>query len=377
MTTYKPYGIEELQGILDSARQQKLPILTWRQRQVGLGLDFCNWNRVVEIDKANMMVVVERAVTMGQLEQELNAHGLHFGPATQDLEEVTIGEFYRRQLPSLTTACYGQPKLLVQGIEAALIDGRLLQAGGKTIKNVTGYDLCRLLLSSGEQLAIPLSFILRIHPLPESEQSCILFLHEPEEWSQWLFQLQKLAPDICVTWRQAEQAMAKGWPILLVFRGKDERIQQKITLLQEQVRQQKATLQLLSSEELAQCWLMLKAMRISTCWPDGLKIPLSKMGQWMVWLDDQQLSCWSQPLAGNVQMLVPEPSAELYHHLVTAAVALGGAGNASCLWQYGQGDPIKEKFYRRIKEQFDGENRLNPQKQRSEDNGFTTAGAME
>ena len=79
MTTYKPYGIKELQDLLQQAKEQHLPILTRHQRQEGVGIDFQNWNKIREIDVANLTVTAERAVTLGELEGAVREKGTACG----------------------------------------------------------------------------------------------------------------------------------------------------------------------------------------------------------------------------------------------------------------------------------------------------------
>jgi glycolate oxidase FAD binding subunit len=55
-------------------------------------------------------------------------------------------------------------------VTAVLADGRVVKAGGPTVKNVTGYDLCRLLVGSLGTLALIAEVVLRTRPLPETEQ---------------------------------------------------------------------------------------------------------------------------------------------------------------------------------------------------------------
>ncbi len=94
MTTYKPYGIKELQDLLQQAKEQHLPILTRHQRQEGVGIDFQNWNKIREIDVANLTVTAERAVTLGELEGLFAKKGLHVAAMTDDLWTVSLGDFF-------------------------------------------------------------------------------------------------------------------------------------------------------------------------------------------------------------------------------------------------------------------------------------------
>ena len=97
MTTYKPYGIKELQDVLQEAREQNLPVLSRHQKQEGIGLDFQNWNMIREIDPVNLTVTAERGVTFGELEEAVRGHGLHMAAITEDLRDFTLGDFFAEQ----------------------------------------------------------------------------------------------------------------------------------------------------------------------------------------------------------------------------------------------------------------------------------------
>ena len=94
MATYKPYGNKELQDLLQQAKRQNLPVLTRHQRTEGIGIDFQNWNRIREIDTANLTVTAERAVTLGELEDAVHEYGLHMAAMTEDLRSVSLGDFF-------------------------------------------------------------------------------------------------------------------------------------------------------------------------------------------------------------------------------------------------------------------------------------------
>jgi glycolate dehydrogenase FAD-binding subunit len=66
---------------------------------------------------------------------------------------------------------YGAPRDLVIGVEYILADGRRAKAGGRVVKNVAGYDLCRLLCGSFGSLALITSATFKLSPLPAASRT--------------------------------------------------------------------------------------------------------------------------------------------------------------------------------------------------------------
>ncbi len=148
----------------------QLPVKTG----TSLWLHLEKMDKIIELDCANLVAIVEPGVTLGQLRKALQEEKLCFPPATPEKDDFTVGEFYGWGMSSLKGLRYGAAKYHVLGLEVVLANGELLKTGGKTVKNVTGYDLTRLFLSSRETLGVPVSYILKLAPFPEQRQYLVL-----------------------------------------------------------------------------------------------------------------------------------------------------------------------------------------------------------
>ena len=69
---------------------------------------------------------------------------------------------------------YGVTRDYVLGLEVVLADGKLLQLGGRTHKNKTGFDLHRIFVGSEGLLGIVTQATLKCLPLPPTEPPCRL-----------------------------------------------------------------------------------------------------------------------------------------------------------------------------------------------------------
>ena len=63
---------------------------------------------------------------------------------------------------------YGAPRNFVIGMQVVLADGRLLKAGGRVVKNVAGYDLCKLFTGSYGTLGLLTELTFKLRPCPRA-----------------------------------------------------------------------------------------------------------------------------------------------------------------------------------------------------------------
>ncbi len=133
----------------------------------GIVLSLEKMDRILEIDKKNLMVTVEPGVITGNIHRAVEAEGLFYPPDPASLDSCTIGGNVAEGAGGPRAVKYGITKDYVCGLEAVLPSGEIIQAGGKLVKNVTGYNLIQLLIGSEGTLAVVTKIILRLIPLPK------------------------------------------------------------------------------------------------------------------------------------------------------------------------------------------------------------------
>jgi glycolate oxidase FAD binding subunit len=74
---------------------------------------------------------------------------------------------------------YGTPRDLLIGVTVALADGTVARAGGKVVKNVAGYDLCKLFTGAFGTLGVIVETTFRVHPKPLARQLVMADLDTP------------------------------------------------------------------------------------------------------------------------------------------------------------------------------------------------------
>jgi glycolate oxidase len=133
----------------------------------GIVLSTEKMNRILEIDRENLMVTVEPGVITGDIHRAVEAEGLFYPPDPASLDSCTIGGNVAEGAGGPRAVKYGVTMHYVCGLEAVLPSGEIITCGGKLVKNVTGYNLIQLLIGSEGTLAVVTKIILRLIPLPK------------------------------------------------------------------------------------------------------------------------------------------------------------------------------------------------------------------
>jgi glycolate oxidase len=132
----------------------------------GVVISLERMNRILEIDEANLVAVVEPHVVTGDLQAAVEKVGLFYPPDPASLHMSVIGGNVAECAGGPRAFKYGTTKRYVLGLEAVLPTGEVIETGGKVVKNVVGYDLTHLLVGSEGTLAIITKIILRLVPKP-------------------------------------------------------------------------------------------------------------------------------------------------------------------------------------------------------------------
>ncbi|MFC1670249.1 FAD-binding oxidoreductase [Spirochaetota bacterium] len=132
----------------------------------GVLLSLEKMNRIIEIDRENMVAVVEPGVITDDLKKAVLAEGLFYPPDPASLEICSIGGNVAENAGGPGAVKYGTTKDYVLGLEFVLPDGSVINTGGKVIKDVTGFNLIGILLGSEGTLAVITKVYLRLIPSP-------------------------------------------------------------------------------------------------------------------------------------------------------------------------------------------------------------------
>jgi len=174
----RPDGAEQIAAIMRLANRERIPV-TPRGAGSGLSggavpiyggilLSTERMNRILEIDLANMVAVVEPGVITNDLDQAARQHGLFYAGYPMSVETCSLGGNVAENAGGGRAIKYGVTSRYVLGLEVVLPTGEIVQLGGKRLKDVTGYDLLHLMVGSEGTLGIFTKIILRLIPMPRA-----------------------------------------------------------------------------------------------------------------------------------------------------------------------------------------------------------------
>jgi glycolate oxidase FAD binding subunit len=143
--------------------------LDWanRPRQLDVLVDVGDLAAIVEHTPADLVVTVQAGRRLGDLQAALASSGQCLG-LDDPVGGSTIGGLVATALSGPRRVSYGAVRDLLIGVTVVRPDGALAHGGGRVIKNVAGYDLCKLFAGSFGTLGIMTEAVFRLHPLPEA-----------------------------------------------------------------------------------------------------------------------------------------------------------------------------------------------------------------
>lgn len=123
-------------------------------------------NRILSVDLANRVAVVQAGVTNGALQREVESRGFFWPPDPTSAEYCSIGGNLGCNSAGPRAVKYGTPRENTLGLRAIDGTGETIRTGCYTTKGVVGYDLTRLLIGSEGTLAIITEATLLLTPSP-------------------------------------------------------------------------------------------------------------------------------------------------------------------------------------------------------------------
>lgn len=139
----------------------------------GVVLDMSRLNSKLIIDRENLLAIVSPGVITAEIHKKAEEAGLFYPPDPSSSHVATIGGNLLENSSGPKGLKYGTTKEYVIGLEVVTPLGDIIRTGGKTVKNVTGYDLTRLIVGSEGTLGIVTEAILRLIPKPEAQKTLL------------------------------------------------------------------------------------------------------------------------------------------------------------------------------------------------------------
>ena len=171
----RPGDTGEVSAVMRLASEHRIPVTPQGSRTGlsggahpvlgGIALSTERMNGILEIDQDNLMAVVEPGVLIMDLHAKTEELGLLYPPDPGE-ETGSLGGNINTNAGGVRGMKYGVTRDFVQGLEVVIASGEVLNLGGKTVKNSTGYSLLDLVIGSEGTLGIVTKATLRLVPKP-------------------------------------------------------------------------------------------------------------------------------------------------------------------------------------------------------------------
>ncbi len=168
----RPGSTADVVGVVTACRESGTPIVA-RGSGTGLsgganapdGAGVVCFDRLtdVTIDDVDHVAVVGPGVTLAQLDAAAREHGLTY-PVRPGEQSASLGGTVATNAGGMHAVRYGVTRAHVLGLEAVLVDGTVVRAGGRLAKVSSGYDVVQLLTGSEGTLALVTAVTVRLQP---------------------------------------------------------------------------------------------------------------------------------------------------------------------------------------------------------------------
>jgi len=217
-----PATVEDVSEVVRLAGKEKLAVVPWGfgtkmakgNPPTRLDMVVCTerLNRVVDMDTANLTVTVQAGVPFREVQAALRGEENRCylpleDPVTVSQQEIcsdrenmgcfipllppfshsaSLGGIIAANSSGPTRLLYGLPRDMVLGVRFVAPNGEIIGMGGKTVKNVSGYDVSKLMIGSQGTLGVLCEMTLRLLPLPEKVKTGLFLFKGLREASNFV-----------------------------------------------------------------------------------------------------------------------------------------------------------------------------------------------
>lgn len=178
-----PNSTEEVAEVVKIANKYSIPIYPRGSGtnlsggtipvEKGIVMSMLNMNRIIEVDDENLTATVQPGVIIQDLNNAALEHGLFYPPDPGTVTTATMGGSVSESSGGLRGLKYGVTKQYIMGMKLVRANGDVIKWGGKTVKNVSGYDLTALFTGAEGTLGIITEILVKLIPQPEGKKSLL------------------------------------------------------------------------------------------------------------------------------------------------------------------------------------------------------------
>ncbi len=177
----RPASVGQVSEVMALAHRLGLGVIPWGSgTMMGLGnvptrynlaLDLRRLDQLVEHEPADLTLTVQAGMTVARLQEMLAPHEQMIPLDPPWPHQATIGGTLAAAAAGPARCSLGLPRDVTIGIKVVMADGRVTKAGGKVVKNVAGYDLCKLYVGSMGTLAVIVEATFKLLPIPRTRET--------------------------------------------------------------------------------------------------------------------------------------------------------------------------------------------------------------
>jgi len=177
--TVTPASIEETCEVMKLAASEGWTVMpggagTWLDvgnplRPVNLILNTTRLHGALEHEPADLVASAAAGIALDAFNKTLNFGGQWLPLDPPDDGRATLGGVVATGMNGVQRTGYGSPRTFVIGMKVVLADGKTCKAGGRVVKNVAGYDLCKLFTGSYGTLGVICEVTFKLRPRPAKE----------------------------------------------------------------------------------------------------------------------------------------------------------------------------------------------------------------
>jgi FAD/FMN-containing dehydrogenase len=176
--TVSPASAEEISETLKLASSEGwivAPVggMSWIKSTANLIINTRRLNQIIEHEPADLIAIAGAGVTLTDFNAKLAENGQWLPLDPPDDGRATLGGVVATGIGGPQQFGYGRPRGSVIGMKVVLANGSMIKAGGRVVKNVAGYDLCKLFTGSYGSLGIITELNFKLRPRPAREATVI------------------------------------------------------------------------------------------------------------------------------------------------------------------------------------------------------------
>jgi glycolate oxidase FAD binding subunit len=202
----------------------------------GIGVDLTALDRVIDYPARDMTITVEAGITIHRLQELLHKEGQRLPIDVPSADRATLGGAMATNVSGPRRYGFGTLRDYVIGISVINDQGQETKAGGRVVKNVAGYDLCKLHVGALGTLGIISQATLKLKPLTE-EAALVVCRCEPDELETVLAALHKSRTrPVCIDVLSPQAApelppSESAWAVIVGFEESGEAVRWQVQQL--------------------------------------------------------------------------------------------------------------------------------------------------